>query len=593
MTDSASTWTDALSSLTPIFQSYCDSSHAPGCAFGVVAGGQIVLSGGIGVINPGEDATPAADTVYRIASMTKSFAALAILLLRDEGKLRLDDVAADYVPELRSLHYPTGDSAAITVRQLLTMSSGWPEDNPWGDRQLWRSDAQLVEILQDGVPFANAPGVVFEYSNLGYMVLGRIVAAVSGESSLSFITRRILEPLGMTDTVWNEADVPSRRLARGCHWLDGEWVEEPLLPSGGDVAAFGGLYSTVADLARWVQCMLAAWPPRDDAEASIVRRATLREMQQPWRLYSPAADAPELGRPIVRSAGGYGYGLSITHEGDLYIVSHAGGLPGYGSHMAWLPDYDLGIIALGNVRYAPMRQAATEALRLLAQQAERRRPRLHSGQAGAPPAESVGALQAAYQAANRLLAGWDDGLADRLFADNFFLDDSRARWQAEITRLAAVHGPWQEIGPLEPENALRGAWKLTGTRGVVRAFLTLAPTTPPRVQELSLESMLPPGPALQSLLDQLLRLLDKPSRTATYKLFAGDAAPAAESHTFYDKVRLVSVLCGPCRLGEILAGDGERWVRLRLEGTKAGVEAELTLDVKGRKFVSARFRQVR
>ena len=72
-----------------------------------------------------------------------------------------------------------------------------------------------------------------------------------------------------------------------------------------------------------------------------------------------------------------------------------------------------------------------------------------------------------------------------------------------------------------------------------------------------------------------------------------DAELRPEDHTFYDKVRLVSVLCGPCRLGEILAGDGERWVRLRLEGTKAGVEAELTLDADRRKFAGARFRQVR
>lgn len=586
MTDCASAWADALPSLTPIFQSYCDNSHAPGCAFGVVFGGRLVLSGGVGVINPGDAAMPGTDTVYRIASMTKSFGALAILLLRDEGKLRLDDPAADYVPELRGLHYPTRDSAPITVRQLLTMSAGWPEDNPWGDRQLWRSDAQLTAILQDGVPFANAPGVTFEYSNLGYMVLGRIIAAVSGESSLSFITRRILGPLGMTATVWNEEDVDPVRLARGYHWLRGEWVPEPLLPSGGDVAVFGGLYTSVTDLARWVQLMLHAWPPRDDAESPIARRATLREMQGPWRLYAPATEAPELGRPVIWSAGGYGCGLSITHEGDLYIVSHAGGLPGYGSHMTWLPDYDLGVIALGNVRYAPMRQAATEALRLLAQQGERRRSRLYSGQAGTP------ALHTAYHDANRLLATWDDELADGLFADNFFLDDSREWWQAEIARLTAVHGPWQEIGPLEPENALRGAWKLTGARGWVRAFLTLAPTTPPRVQELSLESVLPPGPALQGLLEELLRLLNKPSRAATYKLFAGDGGLRPEDHTFYDKVRLVSVLCGPCRLGEILAGDGDRWVRLRLEGTKAGVEAELTLDANRRKFAIARFRQV-
>ena len=357
----------ALQGLTPIFQTHCDEHHLPGCAYGVVAGGRLVGSASLGVVNPGSAAhgasAPDANTVYRIASMTKSFGALAILMLRDAGKLALDTPAAEYVPELRQLIHPTHDSAPITVRQLLTMSAGWPEDNPWGDRQLWRNDAELNEILAPGVSFANAPAVTFEYSNLGYMVLGRIIANVSGESSLDFITQRILQPLGMHDTVWNAEDVDPQRLAKGYHWLEGKWVEEPLLPSGGDAAVFGGLYSTVADLARWVAFQLSAWPPREELEGGFVRRATLREMQQPQRLYTPATEAPEIGRPVVWSAGGYGYGLSVTYEGSLAIVGHAGGLPGFGSHMCWAPDYDLGVVALGNVRYASMRMASTEALR--------------------------------------------------------------------------------------------------------------------------------------------------------------------------------------------------------------------------------------
>ena len=477
MTGISSTWTSAKGLLKPIFQRHCDERHAPGCAYGVIAGGQLVLSGGIGAINPGDQRTPGADTVYRIASMTKSFAALAILLLRDEGKLRLDAPAADYLPELRSLPYPARDSRPISVRQLLTMSTGWPEDNPWGDRQLWRTDAELADLLRPGVPFANAPGVTFEYSNLGYMVLGRIIAAVSGEGSPAFITRRILQPLGMVDTVWQREDADPQRLAQGYHWLDGAWVAEPMLPSGGDVAAFGGLYSTVADLARWVQFMLAAWPARDEADNGLARRATLREMQGPQQLYKPSNDPPAVGQPVTWAAGGYGFGLSISYEDDLTIVSHAGGLPGYGSHMCWLPDYDLGVVALGNVRYATMRAAATAALRELVRQAYAR-PR---------PVQPSPALAAAVADVNQLVAAWDDARADRLFADNFFLDDSREWWQEELARLAATQGPLQMDGPLKPENALRGGWKLAGARGFVNAWLTLAPTTPPRVQELSLD----------------------------------------------------------------------------------------------------------
>lgn len=571
----------ALEALAPIFQAHCDKHNLPGCAYGVVAGGNLVGSANIGVVTPGVAEAPDANTVYRIASMTKSFGALAILMLRDEGKLALDMAAAEYVPELRQLACPTRDNAPITVRQLLTMAAGWPEDNPWGDRQLWRNDAELSEILAPGVSFANATGVTFEYSNLGYMVLGRVIANVSGESSLDFITHRILQPLGMRDTVWNAEDVDPQRLALGYHWLDGKWVKEPLLPSGGDAAVFGGLYSTVADLARWVAFQLSAWPPRDDPEEGFVRRATLREMQQPQRLYTPAEEAPEIGQPVVWSAGGYGYGLSITYEGNLAIVGHAGGLPGFGSHMCWAPDYDLGVVALGNVRYASMRMASIAALRELVRQgvAQPRRP------------QAAPALALAHTEVNRLLAQWDDEVADRLFADNFFLDDSRAWWQGELGRLAAAHGPLRAEGAFEAENALRGTWKLVGDQGWVKAFMTLTPTVPPRVQALELESVLPPGPALGAAVEELVKLINRPSQRGANRLFVKESR-AADQHTFYDKIRMVAALCGECRAGRILAGDGDSRVRLLLSGAKASVQADLVWDGVQKKFAGATFRQV-
>ncbi len=203
---------------------------------------------------------------------------------------------------------------------------GWPEDNAWGDRQLWRSNAELSAILAPGVTFASAPGRVYEYSNLGYMVLGRVIANVSGESSLDFITHRILQPLGMHDTVWNAEDVAPQRLARGYHWLDGRWIEEPLLPSGGDAAVFGGLYSTVSDLARWVAFQLCAWPPRDEPDYGIVRRATLREMQQPQRLYTPETEAPEIGRRPCQRRSGHGRLWLRLDRSPMMAISPSSGM---------------------------------------------------------------------------------------------------------------------------------------------------------------------------------------------------------------------------------------------------------------------------
>src|SRR6185369_13065009 len=147
------------------------------------------------------------DSVFRIASMTKSFTVIAILKLRDEGKLSLEDPAEKYVPELKSLVYPTSDSPKITIRHLLSHAEGFPEDNPWGDQQLADSDEQLSALITSGIPFSNAPGVAYEYSNFGFAILGRIVATVSAPDAASktaaytkYVTDNVLRPLGMTST---------------------------------------------------------------------------------------------------------------------------------------------------------------------------------------------------------------------------------------------------------------------------------------------------------------------------------------------------------------------------------------------------------
>ena len=176
-----------------------------------------------------------------------------------------------------------------------------------------------------------------------------------------------------------------------------------------------------------------------------------------------------------------------------------------------------------------------------------------AGGGAATPKEAAPALELAQQEVNRLLEQWDDGLADRLFADNFFLDDSREWWQGEMGRLAAVHGRLREEGPFEAENALRGTWKLVGERGWVKAFVTLTPTVPPRVQALELESVLPPGPALGAAVEELVKLINRPSQRGASRLFVKETRPA-DQHTFYDKIRMVAALCGECRVGRYWRG---------------------------------------
>ena len=137
---------------------------------------RVLYQGAFGVADVATGRPLTSDALFRIASMTKSFTALSILRLRDLGRLSLEDPAARYVPELAALAYPTRDSPQITIRHLLTHSAGFPEDNPWGDRQLGTDRATLSRWLKNGLPFSNAPGVAFEYSNYGFAILGQVVA---------------------------------------------------------------------------------------------------------------------------------------------------------------------------------------------------------------------------------------------------------------------------------------------------------------------------------------------------------------------------------------------------------------------------------
>ncbi len=565
---------DACPALEPIFRQQAEQRHMPGVAYGVIVDGDLIFSHGFGVRNVTTGAAFDVDTVARIASMTKSFAALAILQLRDAGKLRLDEPAVTYVPELVSLRYPTTDSALITVRHLLSMSAGWPQDDPWGDRQLYRNDAAMSEFYTAGVAWSNPPGVTFEYSNYGYMVLGRIITNVAGVPAVDYINRQILQPLGMAATVWNASDVPDGRLALGYRWEDEAWQAEPLLPTGGDVATFAGLFTSVRDLARWVALFQAAWPPRDEAEQGPLRRSSLREMQQIWRTYDPTVSVPALGAPPALSAGGYGFGLSLQHNGHWESVGHGGGLPGFGSHMRWAPAHGVGVVALSNVTYANVSAACVKALDSLisTSRVQPRTPQI------AP------ALVAARAGVLRLLEEWDTTLADTLFADNFFLDSDLAHRQRELAQLREAHGSLTPDGPFVVENWLRGEWRMVGERGWCQVFMTMTPTVPPLVQYLEIEPTLPPSRSLQAVGERLAALVTHPTRRALARLCAPDIDQAA----LWDQVQLANILCGPCTLGDVTGGDGTTWARFQLAGSKGRADVTVKVNEHG-KMIEARF----
>ena len=469
-----------------LIKAFAERSRVPGIAYGIIIDGRLAHVGAAGHRNVRTKAPVDADTVFRIASMTKSFTALCIMRLRDEGRLSLDDPAERYVPELAGLVYPTADSPRITIRHLLSHAEGFPEDNPWGDRQLAATDAEMAAMMTRGIPFSTSPGTAYEYSNFGFAILGRIVGNVSGMPYRRYVREHILTPLGMTATTLEAAEVPPARLAHGYRLEGGELVDEPALPDGA-FGAMGGMLTSANDLAAYVAFLSSAWPPRDEADTGPVRRASVREMQQVWRPSPATVTRAAADAPVRLNTGGYGFGLRVWQTcGFAHVVSHSGGLPGFGSHMRWLPDYGVAVIAMGNLTYTSWGRVTDEALDALASTGGLK-PRL--------PQPSA-ALAAARLAINRLIGRWDDGEAGAIAADNLFLDTPLEARRGRMEAIRAELGACRADGALQAENALRGAWQLACDKGTLLVTVTLSPTVPPKVQSWAMTpgGRLPPLP---------------------------------------------------------------------------------------------------
>ncbi len=336
-------------------------AHIPGMVWGVVKDGRLVHVKGAGVQDVESKRPVTADTLFRIASMTKAFTALSILKLRDDGKLSLDAPAETYVPELRGWQRPTEDSPAIRVRELITHTAGFVTDDPWGDRQTPLPDDEFTRLLKDGVPFTRPTATAMEYSNLGYALLGRIVANVSGQPYKDFVQRTLFGPLGMTATGYDVEAAPAERRALGYRWEDGAWKLEPTMAHGA-FGAMGGIQTSATDYAKWVAYLLSAWPPRDGADTGPVRRSSVRELAQGGNYASVRLRPGASGADACRSAGAYGMGMNVAVDCELGLtLSHGGGYPGYGSHVLLLPDYGVGIFALANRTYAGPRDPVWDA----------------------------------------------------------------------------------------------------------------------------------------------------------------------------------------------------------------------------------------
>lgn len=553
----------AFPEIDKLFKSFVERAQMPGAAMGVIIDGELVWIQTAGVRDTKSKTPVTPDTVFRIASMTKSFTAMSILKLRDEGKLSLEDPVARYVPALATLPYPTKDSPVLTIRLLLSHSEGFPEDNPWGDRQLAQSDETIRNWMKAGIPFSTVPGTAYEYSNYGFAILGQVVAKASGRPYTDYVRDNILKPLGMNSTTFEKTSVSPEQMAIGYRWENEQFVEEPILAHG-SFGSMGGLWTTTRDLAKYVAFLMSAFPPRDDADNGPIKRSSAREMQQFARLPASSVVRGNVDSPLQLALSGYGFGLGVSQDCRFaYVVGHGGGLPGYGSLMRWLPEYGVGLIAMSNLTYGGFNGLFNDSLSALYRTGALRPRTVVPSQA----------LLDAQRDISQLIIKWDDSLANRVAADNLFLDVAadvrKGRWAA----LAEQHGTCRPATTIEAENALRGRWRMSCDRGWLDVQITLAPTSVPKVQAIGITPVLPPDIEMQRMADNVTKLFSGWDPKAVELL----VAPGVDVEKMRRQVTALGAW-GTCRLGETLGGNGTRTSTFRLNCDGGPVALRMNVD---------------
>ena len=337
--------------------------HQPGVSVGIVRDQELVWARGFGLADLADGRPATADTVYRVGSVSKTFTAVALMLLRDEGRLRLDDPVRRHLPWL-GYRSSFADGAEITVWNLLTHTSGLPRESAfpyWTDRR-FPSREELRRALA-GQEALFEPGADYQYSNLGIALAGEVVAAVSGESWADFVRCRVFEPLGMTRSFAGPPprDLPGRATGYLVTRPDGSRPVGPATEARG-LAPAADVSSTVEDLARFVSAQFPG-PPGE----GLLRPSTLREMQRVHWL-SPSWSS------------GRGLGFSVWRRDGRTLVGHGGWVAGHRASIAFDPQSRLGVVVLTNSDEGGPGAYVHEAIDLIFPALEK---------AVAPPAEEV------------------------------------------------------------------------------------------------------------------------------------------------------------------------------------------------------------
>jgi CubicO group peptidase (beta-lactamase class C family) len=292
-------------------------SRAPSLIAAVVRGGETLWTGARGRV---DGARPSADTQYRIGSITKTFVAVLVMRLRDEGRLDLNDPLDKHVPGTSLGH--------LTVAQLLAHTGGLTSESPgvWWERAEGADWQALAGSLTDGA-LRHRAGARFHYSNVGYGVLGELVARLRGMTWLEALSAEVLEPLGLARTT------PHPRAPHALGWAVHPYADvllnEPT-PDSGAMAPAGQLWSTANDLARWTRFLAG-----DSGE--VLHPDTVAEMREPAHVDDGDA-----------WTAGYGLGLQVFRDSGRRLTGHGGSMPGFLASVIADPHTTTGALVLTN-----------------------------------------------------------------------------------------------------------------------------------------------------------------------------------------------------------------------------------------------------
>ncbi len=326
-----------------IVSNLCDDPNVVGASLGVIRDQHLVWSCGYGFANKDTESRPDENTIFRIASVTKTFTATALFQLRDAGMINLDDPLTNYIDEFSAATARHGTIEDVTIRRLLCHHSGLicepTTHDPYWETLRTPTIEEILESLNRTEVIVE-PDKHFKYSNLGFALLGEVIARVSGQKYEEYVKNKILIPMDMTSTFFDVDETNNMPHAIGyeTNTASNQLSVAPT-PHMKGISAAGQLYSTVSDLTKWISLQLRTENLQSDA-TQILAETSIREMHRPVFL------EPDWST-------GYGLPWISSRMGNHILIGHTGYLFGYRADVSFNPTNKLGLIALFNTSTLP------------------------------------------------------------------------------------------------------------------------------------------------------------------------------------------------------------------------------------------------